>query len=399
MKDKTEAQSLSKSGLNYSTNSSYFSKNELKNSLIIDEKSTHNITSRKKLSFGLVTVDIIEGYSKEQIMNEKPAEYLMPGNLIERGAITGIYAKKGTGKTFLNLAIIQYLLTHQPKLKILLFDADNPLKTLKARGIFHLKELYGERFCVSGNRIELKFGNGERKIIKPRELLALFRQAYEFLNEDLSDTVIILDTARKFINGDLNSDKVLDLEFFEPLEILRAQGATIIYYHHTTKGKGTDIDGDLVCKNSGSFADNGDNLLELTRIDENAGLATMVLKVTDYGKSREKFDPIAFTIPIAAEKMAQTIANKTQAFSIVDYVDYALNDGGENQEMKDALIECLKDGKTLKQIDLRKAMKARLNNIGATKIQYFIYENAGYLCDIVTGERNAKHYILKNTLS
>lgn len=337
-------------------------------------------------------------YTREQIENEPPAEFLMPGKFIERGAITGIYAKKGTGKTFLSFAIIQYILLHQKDYKILVFDADNSAKTLKARGLLELIELYNERIRVYGNQLEFINAKGEQERIKPRELLASLAQSYDYENADLSKTIIILDTARKFINGDLNSDKVLDVEFFEPLETLRALGATIIYYHHTTKGKGKDLDGDFVCKNSGAFADNGENLLELTRIDEIDGTATMTLKVTDYGKSRDKFEPIAFNLPITAEKMAETIKSQRQAFQIADYAIAAYNDGGEMQEMKDALIKSLAGGQSLKQTELKQRMKALLNGtIGDNKILNFINEHARHFCDIKTADKNAKLYTLKST--
>lgn len=357
----------------------------------------NNQKKEKKPPLKLVTAQTLTAYTREQIENEMPAEFLMPGKFLERGAITGIYAKKGTGKTFLSFAIIQYILLHQKDYKILVFDADNSAKTLKARGLLELMELYGERLKVFGNKLNFTNAKGEQEKIKPRELLAHLAQSYDYENADLSKTIIILDTARKFINGDLNSDKVLDVEFFEPLESLRAQGATIIYYHHTTKGKGQDLDGDLICKNSGGFADNGENLFELTRIDEIDGIATMSLKVTDYGKSRDKFEPIAFTLPISPETMAGAIKSQRQAFQIADYGVAALNDGGEKQEMKDALIESLAGGKTLKQNELRQAMKALLKDIGASKILSFINEFGGYLCDIQTADKNAKLYTLKST--
>lgn len=356
-----------------------------------------NFKKEKKPPLKLVTAQTLTAYTREQIENEMPAEFLMPGKFLERGAITGIYAKKGTGKTFLSFAIIQYILLHRKDYKILVFDADNSAKTLKARGLLELMELYGERLKVFGNKLNFTNAKGEQEKIKPRELLAHLAQSYDYENADLSKTIIILDTARKFINGDLNSDKVLDVEFFEPLESLRAQGATIIYYHHTTKGKGQDLDGDLICKNSGGFADNGENLFELTRIDEIDGIATMALKVTDYGKSRDKFEPIAFTLPISPETMAEAIKSQRQAFQIADYGVAALNDGGEKQEMKDALIESLAGGKTLKQNELRQAMKALLKDIGASKILSFINEFGGYLCDIQTADKNAKLYTLKST--
>lgn len=357
----------------------------------------NNQKKEKKPPLKLVTAQTLTAYTREQIENEMPAEFLMPGKFLERGAITGIYAKKGTGKTFLSFAIIQYILLHQKDYKILVFDADNSAKTLKARGLLELMELYGERLKVFGNKLNFTNAKGEQEKIKPRELLASLAQSYDYENADLSKTIIILDTARKFINGDLNSDKVLDVEFFEPLESLRAQGATIIYYHHTTKGKGQDLDGDLICKNSGGFADNGENLFELTRIDEINGIATMSLKVTDYGKSRDKFEPIAFTLPISPVTMAGAIKSQRQAFQIADYGVAALNDGGEKQEMKDALIESLAGGKTLKQNELRQAMKALLKDIGANKILSFINEFGGYLCDIQTADKNAKLYTLKST--
>lgn len=370
---------------NYTTNSQILGGNK------------QNFKKEKKPPLKLVTAQTLTAYTREQIENEMPAEFLMPGKFLERGAITGIYAKKGTGKTFLSFAIIQYILLHKKDYKILVFDADNSAKTLKARGLLELMELYGERLKVFGSKLNFTNAKGEQEKIKPRELLAHLAQSYDYENADLSETIIILDTARKFINGDLNSDKVLDVEFFEPLESLRAQGATIIYYHHTTKGKGQDLDGDLICKNSGGFADNGENLFELTRIDEIDGIATMSLKVTDYGKSRDKFEPIAFTLPISPETMAGAIKSQRQAFQIADYGVAALNDGGEKQEMKDALIESLAGGKTLKQNELRQAMKALLKDIGASKILSFINEFGGYLCDIQTADKNAKLYTLKST--
>lgn len=372
---------------NYTTNSQILGGN--------NQNLAHK--KEKKPPLKLVTAQTLTAYTREQIENEMPAEFLMPGKFLERGAITGIYAKKGTGKTFLSFAIIQYILLHQKDYKILVFDADNSAKTLKARGLLELMELYGERLKVFGNKLNFTNAKGEQEKIKPRELLAHLAQSYDYENADLSETIIILDTARKFINGDLNSDKVLDVEFFEPLESLRAQGATIIYYHHTTKGKGQDLDGDLICKNSGGFADNGENLFELTRIDEIDGIATMSLKVTDYGKSRDKFEPIAFTLPISPETMAGAIKSQRQAFQIADYGVAALNDGGEKQEMKDALIESLAGGKTLKQNELRQAMKALLKDVGASKILSFINEFGGYLCDIQTADKNAKLYTLKST--
>lgn len=279
---------------NYTTNSQFLGKN--------NQNSGDLITPRLERASGQwLTIDTIRSLTQDEIISATSPSFLVENSFIARGAITGIYAKAGTGKTFLNLAIIQHLLIKHGELIITLFDADNTLATLRDRGIHYLMASYNQE----RERLAIK----DIDNLPRAKLLNALSQGHQQRGDNLSNQVFIFDTARDFIGGELNSDTAVDNSFFKPLKALRKLGATIIYYHHTTKGKGKDLDGDFVCKNSGAFADHSDYLLELARTDDGrSDIATMTLRVTPYGKARGFFAPIAFNLPITDNAMADALA-------------------------------------------------------------------------------------------
>jgi len=171
-----------------------------------------------------ITQSMFDWFSKFSVnlseLAKSKVEYLIDG-LIVKSDLTMIAGKPGVGKTLSLVAIINMAL-HAGTIKtVFYFDMDNSLVTLKDRNTDKVIEQWSGQW--------LHFHSSQ---VSGSEVKVLLRK---LLQCDLSDCLVVFDSAKNFMNGK-DRDKNRDVtELTDVFQRLRGQGATIIYLHHTRK--------------------------------------------------------------------------------------------------------------------------------------------------------------------
>ncbi|MCZ6116385.1 AAA family ATPase [Campylobacter ureolyticus] len=149
------------------------------------------------------------------------SDYLIPFS-IKLNKITMIYAPAGVGKSFIAWGISRYAYRTQKVNEVRYLDADNGLDTIFSRKIQNLIKYANYRYINFNNPSIAQY------YISPHHLLNLLKEC------DLSNKLIVIDSIKDFILGDVTRDQ--DMNLFSKLIIkLRTQGATVLMLHHTTK--------------------------------------------------------------------------------------------------------------------------------------------------------------------
>jgi len=143
--------------------------------------------------------------------------------IIVKNEITMIAAPPATGKSLTTLAIANMGLKEEKVQKVIYFDLDNSMTTLADRGIIKvLKKWEGKLFYIT-----FKINVGDQEI---------WNKIRKLQNTNLSNMLIIFDSAKNFLSSGKDRDKNKDVSpFLSQLKQLRNRGATIIFLHHTNK--------------------------------------------------------------------------------------------------------------------------------------------------------------------
>jgi replicative DNA helicase len=152
-------------------------------------------------------------------VQESKLEYLIDRFFV-KAEITMWAAKPSTGKSLLSVAVSNMALITNIVTRVIYFDADNGLTTLKERNIDVLKLKHGRKFRYFH---ESQAGN-----------LEMWQIIRKLQKTDLSDAFIVFDSIKNFISGDRDKNKDVS-KIMNILKSLRKQGATILYLHHTNK--------------------------------------------------------------------------------------------------------------------------------------------------------------------
>lgn len=316
----------------------------------------------------------------ERFSMVKETEFFVDG-FLAKDVITGIYGNHGIGKSMFMIALCQFLLLNIKDLKILYFDAENHLSTLKTRGVNKLLSMFENRFFLLNGEDE----NGN--------IQCHSRQFLDTYIPDDKNTLIILDSLRDFYprGADINTDKSVDL-LFDKLKMLRNNSAGVIFLHHPTK-RVEDENGVIEPKGSGGIADNCDYYIQANKAElDNAVI--LLFEVTDYGKARGAFSPKAYEIPKTDEQMCHELEKGNMLLKECDYMEIAVLGNENNKLLVDELIEILSKTSDLKQKELiAKLQKA--TKLGHNLVFKFLKKFASYYCDIKIAERNARIYSLK----
>jgi replicative DNA helicase len=147
-------------------------------------------------------------------------EFIKSG-LIVKHEVTMLAAKPASGKSLVAIAMANMALEESKVNRIIYFDYDNGIVTLRDRGIQYLIQKHGRR--------RLRYIH-ESKLNK-QELASLIKRLE---STDLNDTFIIFDSIKHFHKGDRDKNKDSSVTM-EMLKRLRRQGATILFLHHTNK--------------------------------------------------------------------------------------------------------------------------------------------------------------------
>ena len=174
----------------------------------------------------------------------KEVEYLI-SNFLVIGSLNMIYAKAGIGKSFFTLSLALALIKNSLVKNCIYMDADNSLTAIKSRGIDKIIEEYPELLYIHSSKLD----------VSPQQTLITLSDDAKKNSGSFEGTLIIFDSIRDFIGGDMNSDRDI-IKIMQQLKDLREAGATVIYLHHTTKD--THDSETPIFKGSTSFLDSVD---------------------------------------------------------------------------------------------------------------------------------------------
>ncbi|MFA6761080.1 MAG: AAA family ATPase [Sulfuricurvum sp.] len=192
--------------------------------------------------------------------------------------------------------------------KIIYFDGDNGLATLKDRGIHLLKKQYGKqfRYIHESNATKSQMLNIIDKLTKT----------------DLTGTFIVFDSIKNFITGDRDKNKDVS-KTMDILKSLRRQGATILFLHHTSRPT-KDLE-ELRYAGSSAWEEDTSN--------------AFILKRNDY---KNTFIFVPFKARVGdLQEIAFTYCSDTHTLTKVD-IDWA-KETEEHEVIRDEIIEFLKN--------------------------------------------------------
>ena len=215
----------------------------------------------------------------DEIANFNPV-WLIDDFLMEQ-SITTIYATGGSGKSFLALVLGVWLLDAQKINRLIYLDGDNGYTTLKRRRVDEILKTY--------SKIEyypLFKQNSEGQSID--RYSALSDLAENLAPNELKGALVIIDSIRDFIKGDLGSDSVV-MPYLNSLKAFRDNGATVIFLHHQPKQSKNPDENNEAYKGATAFIDSVDTAYFLsnktTDQDKSEGKLAVTLKPTLYQKS------------------------------------------------------------------------------------------------------------------
>lgn len=177
-------------------------------------------TSGQKRAFDDKMESVLDKFDLEFSKFEQVKLEFIKSGLIVKNELTMIAAKPASGKSLVSIAIANMALDENKVNRVVYFDYDNGLVTLRERGIHHLIKKHGRRLRYI-----------HESMLNTRELASLLKQLE---STDLFDTFIVFDSIKHFHKGDRDKNKDSSITM-EMLKRLRRQGATILFLHHTNK--------------------------------------------------------------------------------------------------------------------------------------------------------------------
>lgn len=129
-----------------------------------------------------------------------------------------IVSRPGIGKSLISIALCNMFLDEDKIRRVIYFDKDNSLVTIKTRNIHILKEKYGTRLYYIAEKTDFDINI----------------MITELKKTDLMNILIVFDSVKNFIIGDRNNHKDVS-DFMNVLKILRKNGASVIFLHHQNK--------------------------------------------------------------------------------------------------------------------------------------------------------------------
>jgi len=243
----------------------------------------------------------------EQIRNHKTA-WLIPSFLAKQ-SLVNIYAASGSGKSIFALHLSISLLKDDKIKSIYYIDADNGIGTLQRRNLDSIIETYKSSFRYICANIKDENGEYLDKNIIIDELAKYAKSS----QNKYDDCLIILDSIRDFIKGDMLKDYCV-IPALDNLKKLRDSGATVIFLHHQPKYSNNPKEKNKTYKGATAFADSVDEAWYFENKSKRQGTHEMIA-ILEPLKQRDETRPQAFIV-------------NTDTFSFIadDYFKYALNE-------------------------------------------------------------------------
>lgn len=292
------------------------------------------------------------------------------------GQITIIYAKPNTGKTLLTLwLLIQSI--HAGRIKaedVFYINADDSYKGLIEK--LELGEEHGFNMLSPGHND-----------FKANDLTKYLAQLV--LNDDAKGKVIILDTAKKFV--DL-MDKKSGSKFMDSAREFVTNGGTLILLAHTNKNR--DADNKVVFGGTSDAVDDSDCAYTLDQTDDVGGIKTVLFE--NIKKRGDCSQEVAFSYTTNAGQSYLEYLNSivcldpeqvANAKAAMDAAEKLL----EDQVVIDAVIAALTTGDMLKT-----ALVNAVHDAGHSKkrINEVLADYVGSKWVLVAGGKNSHLYSL-----
>lgn len=342
-----------------------------------DMRKSDEVKKKGKIKLNFNSLSEFRIYPDE-IANFNPV-WLIDDFLMEQ-SITTIYATGGSGKSFLALVLGVWLLDAQKISRLIYLDGDNGYTTLKRRRVDEILKTY--------SKIEyypLFKQNSEGQSIDRYSVLSDL--AENLTPNELKGTLVIIDSIRDFIKGDLGSDSVV-MPYLNNLKAFRDNGATVIFLHHQPKQSKNPDENNEAYKGATAFIDSVDTAYFLsnktTDQDKSEGKLAVTLKPT---KARNGTEHKAFIINGADFKLVQA-----------DYYKYALTD--KERYTLELALQIIKDNRMgIIQSDLAREIKSlakaqAVEVLSNNALWEFLkrYDEKEYI--IIKGARNSNIYKL-----
>lgn len=346
---------------------------EQQHSAANEEKVSHAGASQDK-TFSLTKFSL-NGSSKkmrETMLND----VFVLSQVALLGQITIIYAKPNTGKTLLTLwLLIQSIRAGRIKAEdVFYINADDTHKGLIEK--LELGEEHGFNMLSPGH-----------KDFKANDLTKYLDQL--IVNDDAKGKVIILDTAKKFV--DL-MDKKFSSNFMKTAREFVSNGGTLILLAHTNKNR--DADKKVVFGGTSDLVDDCDCAYTLDQTDDAGGIKTVLFE--NIKKRGDCSQEVAFSYTTNAGQSYLEYLNSivcldpeqaANAKAAMDAAEKLL----EDQVVIDAITDALTTGDMLKT-----ALVNAVNDAGHSKkrINEVLADYVGSKWVLVAGGKNSHLYSL-----
>lgn len=249
----------------------------------------------------------------EKIQEYTP-EWLVDGFLVKR-TLVNIYARGGAGKSYFVLNLCKWLLEKDKVKRILYIDGDNGLGVFSRRklDITLMDEPYKSRLVYISGLVRSQDG----EYLDKRHLISDLACDVDNYAGKLDDTLIVIDSIRDFIGGDMAKDNIV-IPVLDDLKKLRENGATIIFLHHQPKQPSNPDENNQAYKGATAFSDSVDEAWYFANRTKDEHGGNKLVVTLEPQKRRDDTKHQAFVVDLSDAAME----NLTQA----DYWDYALND-------------------------------------------------------------------------
>lgn len=293
-----------------------------------------------------------------------------------KGSLNMFYASAGQGKSLFTAHLCKFLLENKLVSSVYYFDGDNSVISLKKRN-------YDE-------------------FLDPKHFhyaLPNLSQKYELFDTLLKskfkpNTLIVIDSIRNFISGDLNSDKAV-MQELNKLQALRDnKKVSVIFLHHQPKQM--DGENNKAYKGSTSFADSVDEDFFLTKINhkDNPTLKEHEsIILLESQKKRNNPKPMAFKLDAL-----------NHSLKITEWANFAMDD--KTKYTIEFVREILSEKGPLCEKDLATEIEKRANDVrkdvlARNAFWRFLREKEGELIEsyyepIGKGCLRKKMFMLKN---
>ncbi|MCR8699674.1 AAA family ATPase [Campylobacter ureolyticus] len=323
---------------------------------IISEVSNNNnnFTNKRKKEHIPVTLENLRKFAltSEQIRNHR-VSWLINDFIISQ-SLGMIYAQAGSGKSYLAVFLALYLLKNNTINEVIYLDADNSISTVKLRNGDKWIDLTNDKLVYLSSEC---IGNFTQSIFTAELIKSLENGPKDCLKGKL----IIFDSARNFISGDLSADYKVK-PFLDDLQTLRDYGANVIFLHHQPKQPLNKDENNGLYKGATAFNDSVDYSYHLSSKRLSDDKMLILLRAI---KSRNLEKNQAFILD-----------SITLGFEFVDYDDYAMNDKQlDTIEVIQEILNENKAGISKRELIKKVLERAKLNEmeiLGSNALRDFL---------------------------